>query len=159
MDQKQRQWMSQEIARWRHNRLLPERYCEFLAQLYQLPDSTEAAEPPNRRFAEWLVNLPVAKWLALFIISGLFCTAGFHFTAFDIPMQIGAVASFVLINYGLAVFNLKYAAKKSKVQIAVFTSLGNAVSMLGAFAILMLHQWLYWYSVSLWLLEQGSYGS
>jgi len=158
MDQKQRQWMSQEIARWRHNRLLPERYCEFLAQLYQLPESTEAAEPSavsNRRFAEWLANLPAAKWLALFIISGLFCTAGFHFTAFDIPMQIGAVALFAFINYGLAVFNSKYAAKKSKVQIAVFTSLGNAVSMLGALAILMLHQWLSWYGVALWLIGAG----
>ncbi|WP_040736002.1 hypothetical protein [Paenibacillus alvei] len=71
MDQKQRQWMSHEIARWRENRLLPERYCEFLARLYQLPEETIAPEKSGNTASEvgvsaWLNSLSAVKWMALF---------------------------------------------------------------------------------------------
>lgn len=161
MDQKQRQWMSQEIARWRENRLLPERYCEFLAQLYQLPKSTAAAEKSeeaavaNAHFSAWLNSLSAVKWMALFFISGLFCAVGFYFTAFDFPMQIGAVVAFILLGYGLAVYKSKYARKKSKVQAAIFACLGNIAGILGSLAILILHEWMLWWSLALWFIGAG----
>lgn len=161
MDQKQRQWMSQEIARWRENRLLPERYCEFLAQLYQLSESTTAAEksekaaPSKGGVSAWLNGLSTVKWMALFFISGLFCTVGFYFTAFDFPMQIGAVAAFTLLGYGLAVYKSKYAGKKSKVQAAICACLGNAAGILGSLAILILHERMLWWSLAFWLIGAG----
>lgn len=160
MDQKQRQWMSHEITRWRENRLLPERYCEFLARLYQLPEATIAPEKSGNIASEvgvsaWLNSLSAVKWMALFFISGLFCTAGFYFTAFDFPMQIGAVAAFIVLGYGLAVYKLKYAEKKSKLQAAICACLGNAAGILGSLAILILHEWMLWWSLALWLIGAG----
>lgn len=104
MDPQQRQWMAQEIARWRKNRLLPAAYCNFLAQLYDVPldAQEEGSNETVRSWADRIASLRPTTWMVVFIIFVLFCIIGFHFTAFAAPMQISVIAAPALVLAALA---------------------------------------------------------
>lgn len=83
MDPQQRQWMAQEIARWRKNRLLPAAYCNFLAQLYDVPLDApeEGSNQPARSWADRIASFRPMSWMVVF--SFLYC---FVLSDFILPL-------------------------------------------------------------------------
>lgn len=149
MDPQQRQWMAQEIARWRKNRLLPAAYCNFLAQLYDVPldaqeeDSKEAA----RSWADRIASLRRASWMAVFIIFVFICIIGFHFTAFAAPMQIGVMAAPALVLTALAWSSRKTNLRRSR-RWACMACLTLSV---GGWIVLQAQGWASWWPTAVWL--------
>ncbi|GAC42950.1 hypothetical protein [Paenibacillus popilliae] len=150
MDPQQRQWMAQEIARWRKNRLLPAAYCNFLAQLYDVPLDVQEGGGSNETVGSWadrIASLRPMTWLVFFIIFVLFCIIGFHFTAFAAPMQISVIAAPVLVLAALAWSSRKTNLRRSRwlAFLACLTLSG------GGWLVLQAQGWRAWWPTVVWL--------
>ncbi|MFD3269114.1 hypothetical protein ACE3MS_03000 [Paenibacillus dendritiformis] len=149
MDPQQRQWMAQEIARWRKNRLLPAAYCNFLAQLYDVPldAQEEGSKEPARSWADRIASLRPASWMVVFIIFVLFCIIGFHFTAFAAPMQISVIAVPALVLAGLA-----WSSRKTNPQRTNWRALLACLTLSGGgWLVLQAQGWSGWWPTVVWL--------
>jgi hypothetical protein len=149
MDPQQRQWMAQEIARWRKNRLLPAAYCNFLAQLYDVPldAQEEGSKETARSWADRIASLRPASWMVVFIIFVLFCIIGFHFTAFAAPMQISVIAVPALVLAGLA-----WSSRKTSPQRTIWRALLASLTLSGGgWLVLQAQGWSAWWPTVVWL--------
>ncbi|TDL55663.1 hypothetical protein E2R60_08925 [Paenibacillus dendritiformis] len=149
MDPQQRQWMAQEIARWRKNRLLPAAYCNFLAQLYDVPldAQEEGSKEPARSWADRIASLRPASWMVVFFIFVLFCIIGFHFTAFAAPMQISVIAVPALVLAGLA-----WSSRKTSPQRTIWRALLASLTLSGGgWLVLQAQGWSAWWPTVVWL--------
>ncbi|WII39308.1 hypothetical protein [Paenibacillus thiaminolyticus] len=149
MDPQQRQWMAQEIARWRKNRLLPAAYCNFLAQLYDVPLDApeEGSNQPARSWADRIGSFRPMSWMVVFFIFVLFCIVGFYFTAFAAPMQIGVIAVPALVLTALAWRSRKTNLRRTRwrAQLACLTLSG------GGWLVLQAQGWPAWWPSVVWL--------
>ncbi|BFH67716.1 hypothetical protein J27TS7_18690 [Paenibacillus dendritiformis] len=150
MDPQQRQWMAQEIARWRKNRLLPAAYCNFLAQLYDVPlePQEEGANETVRSWADRIASMRTTTWMVVFIIFVLFCLIGFHFTAFAAPMQISVIAAPALLLAALA-----WSARKTSLRRSRWRALAACLWLSGGgWLVLKVQGWTaWWVPAAVWL--------
>lgn len=91
-----------EIEHWRRSKLLPEHYCDFLLNIYDLEHGQEKPEqggvfgvtPSKIRNSNWKIWM-----LALLLIIVVSFTA-LNFNAFELPMQIAISIIFLAGFYG-----------------------------------------------------------
>ncbi|MCM3339689.1 hypothetical protein M3650_13890 [Paenibacillus sp. MER TA 81-3] len=148
MEPQQRQWMKQEIARWRSNRLLPEVYCDFLDRLYELPEKTSDTASSTTSPASWverIVSMSAKRWFTVFFISALICIVGFYFTVFAPSMQISVVLCIAL----LSIFIAARGRKRKPARAKGYAIIGCAAGSAGGILILYMQGWSEWWSVSI----------
>ncbi|WP_018130522.1 hypothetical protein [Effusibacillus pohliae] len=105
MDSTHKQIILKEIDSWRHNRLLPAEYCDFLSNLYRAGETL--SPDTNRHLASNRREKPVVPWrrlLGSLAAAGLSLLFVLHFTSFPIWMQIGILAICTVACYWLSFF-------------------------------------------------------
>lgn len=101
MDEKKK-IIVREIEHWRRSKLLPEHYCDFLLNIYDVEQDQDKKErgsvfgvtPSKIRNSNWKIWV-----LGLLSIIALSFTA-LNFNAFELPMQIGISIIFLAGCYG-----------------------------------------------------------
>ncbi|MBN3525925.1 hypothetical protein [Paenibacillus apiarius] len=154
MEPQQRQWMNQEIARWRSNRLLPEVYCDFLDRLYELPETPPDPASTTTSQASWMeriVSMSAKWWLTVFFISALICIVGFYFTFFAPSMQISVVLGIAILFIFIAVRIRKRGPARAK----GYAVTGCAAATAGGMLILYLQGWNEWWIVFIGCMAAG----
>ncbi|TDF96722.1 hypothetical protein [Paenibacillus piri] len=109
MDEK-RKTIVREIEHWRRSKLLPEQYCDFLLRIY-MEDSPAASTSESRILgvaSSAIKNSNWKIWIVIIAVIGFISFAALHFTAFELPMQIGIASAFLFACYAIgSVLNQK----------------------------------------------------
>lgn len=104
MNEERRQTIVKEIDYWSRSKLLPQQYCDFLLNLYVDPDQEE--DPKKRQASSRGIGKAVMaasqasgkQWLLTFGFFTLISLVVLYFNAFHPLLQIGVVASAVVIS-------------------------------------------------------------
>lgn len=102
MDDKKKEIIVREIEHWRRSKLLPEHYCDFLLNIYDMQQGQDKKEqvgvfgvtPSKIQNSNWKIWV-----LGLLLIIALSFTV-LNFNAFELPMQIGISIIFLAGCYG-----------------------------------------------------------
>ncbi len=98
MNQERREVILDEIEYWRENRLLPEHYCDFLSNLYDVDHEHERGE--KKLFSmNSLKQGNLRTWLFIFLMLCFICMMVLYFSAFPFLMQIIATPIFAAACY------------------------------------------------------------
>ncbi|MCP3771994.1 hypothetical protein NLX71_01495 [Paenibacillus sp. MZ04-78.2] len=101
MDDKKKM-IIREIEHWRRSKLLPERYCDFLLNIY-LEDNQEKPGSSGGLFGITASKISDSNWKIWVLVLIVACAFSFtvlHFNAFQLPMQIGVSLLFLACCYG-----------------------------------------------------------
>ncbi|GAA3403823.1 hypothetical protein ACFFNY_03020 [Paenibacillus hodogayensis] len=126
MEQEKRKIIVQEIEHWRRGKLLPEHYCDFLLNLYDLnPEERDTrvlgVSKNSIKNSGWL------NWLLGFGFAALIVYIAIHFNSFPISMQILAVLVIVGACYGVGCY---YARKTPIIGYSLVGA--GSIALLGA---------------------------
>lgn len=131
MELEKRKIIAQEIEHWRRSKLLPEHYCDFLLNLYDL-------NPAERDSRVWGVSKNSIKnsswknWLFGFGFAALAAYIVLHFNSFPFPLQMFTALGIVVGCYAAGLWYMR----KSPVVGYMLTGAGS-IALLGAgFALL-----------------------
>jgi len=99
MDQQRKKTIVQEIEHWQRSKLLPDRYCDFLLNLYaDEQEEDRSSARMSGRAAQAVLTASGKQWLLAIVFFSLICFVVLHFTAFHPLLQIGvSAAAFVLL--------------------------------------------------------------
>ncbi|MWC27480.1 hypothetical protein [Paenibacillus sp. MMS18-CY102] len=98
MDQQRRKIIVQEIEQWQKSKLLPDRYCDFLLNLYLEEPEQKQPDRLSGRAATAAMRASGKQWLFTIAFFSLICFVVLHFNAFHPLLQIGvSVVSFALL--------------------------------------------------------------
>ncbi|GFN30355.1 hypothetical protein [Paenibacillus xylaniclasticus] len=104
MDQQRKKIIVQEIHHWRRSKLLPDRYCDFLLNLYadEQEEDNRSSSRLSGRAAQAVLTASGKQWLLAIVFFSFICFVVLHFTAFHPLLQIGvtAVGFILLLLYG-----------------------------------------------------------
>ncbi|ALS21323.1 MULTISPECIES: hypothetical protein [Paenibacillus] len=103
MDDKKKEMIVREIEHWRRSKLLPEHYCDFLLNIYDMHQQDQDKKEQGGLFGVTPSKIRNSNWkiwmLGLLLIIALSFTA-LNFNAFELPMQIGISIIFLAGCYG-----------------------------------------------------------
>lgn len=86
--QEKRKIIINEIEHWRHSKLLPEQYCDFLLNLYMEHPDERPSSTSSSFSAASLSSLHWKSWFLGFVIFALICFVVLHFNGFHPALQI-----------------------------------------------------------------------
>ena len=128
MNEERRKTIVKEIDYWRHGRLLPEQYCDFLLNLYL---DEQGQRPPASGFAgkaaHAIGHSSGKQWFLVFGIFSLICIVALYFSAFHPLLQTGLSLSVIL---GLLYYGQRARAKGREAGGLAYIGIGM-VFMLG----------------------------
>lgn len=97
----------QEIASWRRNKVLPEQYCDFLMNLYQLDHSEEAAASWQYVSKSSIRNSHWKLWVLIGVVIAAASFIVFNFNHFPLAMQIGLTICMTTVAYILGLYKIR----------------------------------------------------
>lgn len=141
MDQQRRKVIIQEIEHWQKSKLLPDRYCDFLLNLYlEQPAEKQGSSRLSGRAAEAAGRASGKQWLFAIVFFSLICFVVLHFNAFHPLLQIGVTAAgfVLLLLYGQRMRGKNETAGLSIIGIDMVGLLGMGMYLL------KLNEWSGW---------------
>jgi len=124
VDPLRRSIILKEIEHWRRSRLLPDKYCDFLLNLYR--DHDAQPRSTRERILAFMDVHPLL-WLLYIAIIGIICYLVLHFTSFPPPVQLAVFVGAVAASLGASV----YCRRRKPLLSNVLFGLGSAVLLLG----------------------------
>lgn len=125
MDPQRRSIIVKEIEHWRQSRLLPDKYCDFLLNLYRDPETEPTAGRHDRRVA--IVESHPLLWVLTTVIIGFICYLIFHFNSFPPLTQLSVMMAGIILSLGASAW---FRSRKPMLSYLLF-GFGSAVLLLG----------------------------
>jgi hypothetical protein len=96
-----------EINKWRHSKLLPAEYCDFLLNLYSAGNSVPATNNSMNNKPNLSINKIIFS-IASMLICAVILFILFNFKSFPLTYKIGLLVLFTSISYlGLIIYKIK----------------------------------------------------
>jgi hypothetical protein len=103
VNKQRKETIVQEIKYWKHNRMLPEQYCDFLLALYT---EGEGSNSPLRKQKRSLLTMLFACLIPLMIPITFLVI---YFTEMPVDLQMLLITFFIIISlFGYFVFRKEY---------------------------------------------------
>ncbi|RKP55236.1 hypothetical protein D7Z26_08460 [Cohnella endophytica] len=136
LDEAKRDLIVKEIESWRRNKLLPERYCDFLQNIY-LEDLNERPLSPIGTAVKKIGQASGKNWFLAFGSFALICFVVLYFSVFPVLLQIGLTAVVT------AAFTLVGARYKEKDPVRGRLAIGAGMAFLAGvgFGIVKINGW------------------
>lgn len=133
VNQDRRTVILDEIEYWRENRLLPEHYCDFLSNLYDVDHEHDRGDKKLLSMSS-LKQGNLRTWLFIFLMLCFICLVVLYFSAFPFLMQLVSVPIFAAVCYISGIRQ----QKRNPVASSVLLSIGSFL-LLGL-GIMIIHE-------------------